>query len=98
MLGEGDAGETAAAEFVRDLEEEDDIGDGGAGATSAPVPPLPLEAEAIRDELARVEDFVRRARVCHPQGYEAESPDHVVDLSRLVWRRDQRPSTSSQPT
>ena len=29
MLGEGDAGETAAAEFVRDLEEEDDVGDGG---------------------------------------------------------------------
>ena len=28
-LGEADAGETDAAEFVRDLEEEDDVGDGG---------------------------------------------------------------------
>ena len=31
MLGEGDAGAMAAPDFTSDLEEEDDIGEGGAG-------------------------------------------------------------------
>lgn len=34
---------------------------------------------------------------CHPTDYEAESPDHVVDLSRLVSRSDQAPGAASQP-
>ncbi len=83
MLGEGDAGTTAAAEFARDLEEEDDIGEGGAGTTSAPMPPMPLEAEGIRDELARVEDFVRRARAL-PRDSKAAS---LMQAVRMVMDR-----------
>ena len=30
---------------------------------------------------------------CHPLDYEAESPDHVVDLSGVVSRSDHRPAT-----
>ena len=83
MLGDGDAGETAAAEFVRDLEEEDDISDGGAGTTSAPMPPPPLGAEGIRAELARVEDVVRRARAL-PRDSKAAS---LVQAVRMVMDR-----------
>ena len=83
MLGEGDAGETTAAEFVRDLEEEDDIGDNGAGAISASTPPLPKETEAIRTELARVEDFVRRARAL-PRDSKAAK---LVQAVRMVMDR-----------
>ena len=88
MLGEGDAGATAAAEFVRDLEEEHDIADDGAGTTSAPTPPLPIEAEAIRDELARVEDFVRRARAL-PRDSKAAS---LVQAVRMVMDRPGGPA------
>ena len=83
MLGEGDAGERAAAEFVRDLEEEDDIGAGGAGTTAAPMPPLTIETGAIRAELARVEDFVRRARAL-PRDSKAAS---LVQAVRMVMDR-----------
>ena len=83
MLGEGDAGERAAAEFARDLEEEDDIGEGGTGASAAPMPPLPIDAEAIRAELARVEDFVRRARAL-PRDSKAAS---LVQAVRMVMDR-----------
>ncbi len=83
MLGEGDAGERAAADFTRDLEEEDDFADGGPRTTSAPTPPLPLETEAIRDELARVEDFVRRARAL-PRDSKAAS---LVQAVRMVMDR-----------
>ena len=84
MLGEeGDAGQSAAADFTRDLEEEDDVGDGGAGTTSAPLPPLPIEAEAIRAELARVEDFVGRARAL-PRDSKAAS---LVQAVRMVMDR-----------
>ena len=34
---------------------------------------------------------------CHPLDYEAESPDHVVDLSALLTRSDLASSTSSSP-
>ena len=83
MLGEGDGGATAAAEFVRDLEEEDDIGEGGAETTSAPMPPLTIEAEGIRAELARVEDFVGRARAL-PRDSKAAS---LVQAVRMVMDR-----------
>ncbi len=35
---------------------------------------------------------------CHPLDYEPESPDHVVDLSGVLWRSDQGASTSSRPS
>ena len=34
---------------------------------------------------------------CHPLDYEAESPDHVVDLSGVVSRSDQGAGAESQP-
>ncbi len=83
MLGDGDAGELAVADFVRDLEEEDEVAENGAGAATAQVRPLPVEAEAIRDELARVEDFVRRARAL-PRDSKAAS---LVQAVRMVMDR-----------
>ena len=35
---------------------------------------------------------------CHPLDYEAQSPDHIVDLSELVSRSDHGSATTSQPT
>ena len=85
MLGEeGDAGaDGRGGVCTRDLEEEDDLHDGGHRTTSAPTPPLPLEAEGIRDELARVEDFVRRARAL-PRDSKAAS---LVQAVRMVMDR-----------
>ncbi|MCY3819702.1 MAG: SNF2-related protein [Gammaproteobacteria bacterium] len=83
MLGDADAGETAAADFVRDLEEEDDIDEGGAGMTAVPMPPPALEAAAVRSELERVEDFVRRARAL-PRDSKAAS---LVQAVRMVLDR-----------
>ena len=80
MLGEGDAGATVAGEFVRDL--EDDIDDGTSETSSAPMA-LPKETEAIRTELARVEDFVRRARAL-PRDSKAAS---LVQAVRMVMDR-----------
>ncbi len=81
MLGDGHAGDTAAADFVRDLEDEDDIGEGEAG--TAPMPPSAFEAEAVRGELERVEDFVRRARAL-PRDSKAAS---LVQAVRMVMDR-----------
>ncbi len=87
MLGEGGAGETVAAEFARDLEEEDDIANGATEETSARssarTPSLPQAAEAIRTELARVEDFVKRARAL-PRDNKAAS---LVQAVRMVMDR-----------
>ena len=83
MLGEGDAGETTAAQFAHDLEEDDDIDDGVAKATSAPAAPLPQAAKEIRAELARVEDFVRRARAL-PRDSKAAS---LIQAVRMVMDR-----------
>ena len=83
MLGDGDAGELTAADFVRDLEEEDEVEENGAGAAMALVRPRPVEAEAIRDELARVEDFVHRARAL-PRDSKAAS---LVQAVRMVMDR-----------
>lgn len=83
MLGDGVAGETTAAEFIQDLEDEDDVGDARAETTSAPAPSRPVEAEAVRAELARVADFVRRARAL-PRDSKAAS---LLQAVRMVMDR-----------
>ncbi|MYE81587.1 MAG: DEAD/DEAH box helicase, partial [Gammaproteobacteria bacterium] len=84
MLGEGDAEEeAAAAEFVRDLEEEDDVDEHGTVKPPAPGPSLAIGGDAVRAELARVEDFVRRARAL-PRDSKAAS---LVQAVRLVMDR-----------
>ena len=73
MLGEGDAGATAAAEFVRDLEEEDDIGDGGAGTTSAPMPPAARRGRGDPNRT-RTGRGLRAPRPCAAAGQQGGEP------------------------
>ena len=83
MLDGGDAGETVAAEFLHDLEEEDDTGAGGAGMTTTEVPPA-LDAKAVRDELERVQDLPSDAPGALPRDSKAAS---LVQAVRMVMER-----------
>ena len=79
LLGDGDT--DAAADFARDLEED---GESNGTVEQEPSPAdVSAEADAIRDELARVEDFVRRARSL-PHDSKAAS---LVKAVRLVMDR-----------
>ncbi len=68
----------------------------------------------LDDQLAQTDELrMRRTRrlleqvaedsqvivlTCHPSNYKAESPNHIVDLGRLLRRSDQSPSASSKLT
>ena len=79
LLGDGDT--DAAADFARDLEEDGESN--GTVEQEASPADVSAEADAIRDELARVEDFVRRARSL-PHDSKAAS---LVKAVRLVMDR-----------
>ena len=72
----------AADSFAEDLEEDDESNGAATSVHEAPGAAIP-EAESIRDELARVEDFVARARAL-PQDSKAAS---LVKAVRLVLDR-----------
>ena len=84
LLGRDDeaAHADAAGPFADDLE-EDDQSDGTVAHTPEPPADVPHDAESVRDELARVEDFVARAHAL-PQDSKAAS---LVKAVRLVMDR-----------
>ena len=86
LLGGDDADAAAsvdaAASFAEDLE-EDDQSNGTATPPQEPPTEGALETAGVREELARVEDFVRRARAL-PQDSKAGS---LVKAVRLVMDR-----------
>ncbi len=79
LLGDGDS--DAAADFARDLE-EDEESNGTVEQEPSPAD-VSAEADAIRHELARVEDYVQRARSL-PHDSKAAS---LVKAVRLVMDR-----------
>ena len=86
LLG-GDGADAAAsvepaAAFAEDLEEDDQSNDTAAQPQESDQE-VTVEASAVREELARVEDFVRRARAL-PQDSKAGS---LVKAVRLVMDR-----------
>ncbi|MCY3811793.1 MAG: SNF2-related protein [Gammaproteobacteria bacterium] len=84
-LLDGNAADAAAAEsadsFAEDLEEDDQVG-AEARLQEQPVDAAP-DSDGVREELARVEDFVQRARAL-PQDSKAAS---LVTAVRLVMDR-----------
>ena len=84
LLGgdDADASADAAASFAEDLE-EDDQSNGMATRPQESPAGVAVEASGVREELARVEDFVQRARAL-PQDSKAGS---LVKAVRLVMDR-----------
>ena len=87
MLRGGGAASAAAAElFASDLEEEEEMDVGADPAPTAGEDAADgrvVDAAGVREELARVEDFVRRARRL-PRDSKAES---LVEAVRLILER-----------
>ena len=84
LLGgdDADASADAAASFAEDLEEDDQSNGMATRPQESPAGADP-EASGVREELARVEDFVQRARAL-PQDSKAGS---LVKAVRLVMDR-----------